>query len=108
MSKGLYDGLGRTTESRQYEGSSHYIAVQTQYDALGRAYKASNPFRPLTPDSETAVWTTNAFDALGRIVSVTTPDSAVVTSSYSGNGHRSGEQSQKERERCTRKIDYDL
>ena len=79
----LYDGLGRTTESRQYEGSGHYTAVQTQYDALGRAYKASNPFRPW--NSETAVWTTSAFDALGRVTSVTSPDSAVVTSNYSGN-----------------------
>jgi RHS repeat-associated protein len=97
VTKGLYDGLGRTTESRQYEGSSHYIAVQTQYDALGRAYKVSNPFRPLTPDSETAVWTTSAFDALGRIVSVTSPDSAVVTSSYSGNTVTATDQASKAR-----------
>jgi RHS repeat-associated protein len=97
VTKGLYDGLGRTTESRQYEGSSHYIAVQTQYDALGRAYKVSNPFRPLTPDSETAVWTTSAFDALGRVVSVTTPDSAVVTSSYSGNTVTATDQASKAR-----------
>ena len=97
VSKGLYDGLGRTTESRQYEGSSHYIVVQTQYDALGRAYKTSNPFRPLSPDSETAVWTTSAFDALGRVVSVTTPGSAVVSSSYSGNTVTATDQAGKSR-----------
>jgi RHS repeat-associated protein len=97
VSKGLYDGLGRTTESRQYEGSGHYIAVQTQYDALGRAYKVSNPFRPLTPDNETAAWTTSAFDALGRVTSVTTPDSAVVTSSYSGNTVTATDQASKSR-----------
>src|SRR5713226_6914384 len=97
ISKVLNDGLGRTTESRQYEGSSHYIAVQTQYDALGHAYKGSNPFRPLTPDNETAVWTTSAFDALGRVVSVTTPDSAVVTSSYSGNTVTATDQASKSR-----------
>src|SRR5262249_33447872 len=39
----LYDGLGRTTESRQYEGGTKFISVQTQYDAAGRAYKTSNP-----------------------------------------------------------------
>jgi RHS repeat-associated protein len=97
VGKVLYDGLGRTTESRRYEGSSHYIAVQTQYDALSRAYKVSNPFRPLTPDNETAVWTTSAFDALGRVVSVTTPDSAVVTSSYSGNTVTATDQASKAR-----------
>jgi len=25
----LYDGLGRATEKRQYEGGTNYIAVQT-------------------------------------------------------------------------------
>ncbi len=79
----LYDGLGRTTEKRQYEGGSNYIAVQIQYDALGRPYQTSNPFRPW--QSETAVWTTMGFDALGRVVLVTTPDSAVVGTAYSGS-----------------------
>ena len=79
----VYDGLGRTIETRQYEGGSNYIATKTQYDALGRAYQTSNPFRPW--QSESAIWTTTAFDALGRVISVTTPDSAVVKTAYSGN-----------------------
>jgi RHS repeat-associated protein len=83
VSKVLYDQMGRTIETRQYEGGSNYIATQTQYDALGRPFKISNPFRPWL--SESAVWTTQAFDALERVTSVTTPDSAVVTSAYSGN-----------------------
>ncbi|HEV8589320.1 MAG TPA: RHS repeat-associated core domain-containing protein [Pyrinomonadaceae bacterium] len=95
VSKVLYDKLGRTTESRQYEGGTNYIAVQTQYDALGRAYRKSNPFRPW--QSESAVWTTSAFDALGRIISVTTPDSAVVTSSFSGNTVTATDQAGKSR-----------
>ncbi len=83
VSNVLYDLMGRTVETRQYEGGANYIAVQTQYDALGRAYRTTNPFRPW--QSESALWTTQAFDALGRVVSVTTPDNAVVTTSYSGN-----------------------
>jgi len=82
-SQAVYDGLGRTTEKRQYENSTNYIAVQTRYDSLGRAYKTSNPFRPW--NSENPVWTTTGFDALGRVISVTTPDSAVVNAAYSGN-----------------------
>jgi RHS repeat-associated protein len=77
-----YDKLGRTTEKKQYEDSTNYIAVQIEYDALGRAYKTSNPYRPL---SESAAWTTTLFDTLGRAKTVTTPDSSVITSDYSGN-----------------------
>jgi YD repeat-containing protein len=91
----LYDGLGRTIEARRYEGGSNYIATQTQYDSLGRAYKASNPFRLW--QSETPVWTTSAFDALGRVTSVTTADSAVATTSYSGNTVTAADQAGKAR-----------
>lgn len=83
VSKIVYDQMGRKSETRQYESGTNYIASQIQYDALGRAYKTSNPFRPW--QSETAVWTTSAFDALGRVTSVSTPDSAVVSTSYLGN-----------------------
>ncbi len=95
VGKVLYDGLGRNAEKRQYEGGTNYIAAQTQYDALGRAYKSSNPFRPW--QNETALWTTSAFDALGRVTSVTTPDNAVVTSSFSGNSVTATDQAGKSR-----------
>ncbi|MCU1267735.1 MAG: repeat-associated core domain protein, partial [Acidobacteria bacterium] len=75
-----YDGLGRTFEARQYEGGTNYITVQTQYDAMGRPYKVSNPFRPWK--SENPAWTTSSFDALGRVISITTPDGAQVTTAY--------------------------
>jgi RHS repeat-associated protein len=79
--KTLTDAMGRTIEARTYESDTNYIAVQTQYDSMGRAYKVSNPFRP----GETIYWTTTAFDALGRVASATTPDGAVVTTVYLGN-----------------------
>ena len=83
VSKTIHDGLGRVRELRQYEGGGNYIATQTAYDAFGRPFKTSYPFRPW--QSQTAVWTTQVFDALGRVISVTTPDNAVVSTSYSGN-----------------------
>jgi RHS repeat-associated protein len=95
VSKVLYDGLGRTVETRQYEGGTNYIAVQIQYDAMGRAYKTSNPFRPW--NFETAVWTTTGYDALNRVTSVTTPDSAVVTTAYSSDRVLVADQSGKKR-----------
>jgi RHS repeat-associated protein len=95
----VYDRLGRTTESRTYEDSTNYITVNTQYDALGRAYKTSNPYRPW--QGEVAIWTTSAFDALGRVTSVTTPDSAVVSSNYSGNTVTVTDQTGKARKSVT-------
>ena len=81
VSSSIYDGLGRTIEARTHEGVSQFISIQTQYDGAGRPFKTSNPFRP----GETPVWTTRSFDALSRQISITTPDSAVMTTSYSGN-----------------------
>jgi RHS repeat-associated protein len=96
-SQTLYDGLGRTKETRNYEDATRYIAVQIQYDSLGRAFKTSNPFRPLAPASETPVWTTTLFDSLGRVTSVTTPDNAIVRSAYDGSRVLITEQTNKQR-----------
>lgn len=84
-SQTVYDGLGRPTENRQYEDASHYIAVRTEYDIMGRAHKVSNPLRPLAPHNETPVWTTSVFDALGRVITITTPGNAVMVTGYTGN-----------------------
>lgn len=80
----LYDGLGRTTETRQYETNSSYIISKQQYDALGRSSQSSNPYRSTDPTSNPIYWTTTQYDALGRVTNVTTPDGAVVNTSYSG------------------------
>ena len=92
-SQTLFDGLGRANETRQYESSSTYITTKRNYDALGRPYQASNPYRA----GETVYWTTTGFDALGRMISVTTPDNAVVTTAYSGNRVLVKDQAGKER-----------
>ena len=98
----FYDGLGRTTESRTYEADGDYRAVQTQYDALSRPYKQSNPFRPTEIDgSHPILWTTTAFDSLGRVTSITTPDSAVVQTSYYGNATTVTDQAGKVRRSIT-------
>lgn len=82
-----YDKLGRACRSFLNEGSTYAIS-DTQYDSMGRSWRVSNPYRDNTlaaainPDG---YWTTNAYDYLGRVTSVTTPDSAVVTSVYSGS-----------------------
>jgi RHS repeat-associated protein len=96
----MFDGLGRATESRQYEGGNNFIAVQTEYDVMGRPFKTSNPYRPW--QSQTVVWTTQLFnDGLGRVTSVTTPDNAVVSTSYSGNTVTVTDQAGKKRKSVT-------
>jgi RHS repeat-associated protein len=81
------DGLGRPVRTFVNEGV-FYLTTDTQYNALGRVWRVSNPYRTsyrtdgVNPDG---YWTTNGYDSLGRVTTVTTPDGAVVTSAYSGS-----------------------
>ncbi|MBK8150255.1 MAG: RHS repeat protein [Acidobacteria bacterium] len=77
-----YDGFGRTTETRKYE-TDGYIAVKTEYDALGRLTRVTNPFRPFQNDPE--VWTESKYDSLSRMIEVKTADNAKILASYYGN-----------------------
>ena len=76
------DGFGRTTEnwSRDPQGD---VKVATVYDGLGRVGQKSNPFRPSL--SETAIYTTTGYDLAGRVASIITPDTAALTSYFSGD-----------------------
>ena len=91
----LYDGLGRTIETRQFEGGNNYIATRRLYDALSRVYQSSNPFRPWK--NELPAWTNTGFDALSRVIFQTTPDGATATTSYNGNSVTSSDQIGKKR-----------
>ncbi len=84
-----FDGLGRTIRTQAVDDDGD-VFVLTCYDSMGRVSKASNPFRNrTTEDCSTAngtsdvFWTTNTFDAAGRPWKVTTPDGAVVETTYS-------------------------
>jgi RHS repeat-associated protein len=76
------DGFGRTVEawSRDPQGDDQVVTI---YDALGRASKQSNPLRPSL--GESPAYATTNFDLAGRVKSVTTSDTATVTTSYSSN-----------------------
>jgi RHS repeat-associated protein len=86
---GFFDGLGRPVRSFVNEGGSpvKFLTTDTQYDALGRAWRVSNPYRAngtTDPVNPSGLWTTTAYDALGRVKMVTTPDGAHVDTNYSG------------------------
>jgi RHS repeat-associated protein len=90
----VYDGLGRQVEGREHETASTYIAKQQKYDVMGRVNQMSNPFRT---DETNFLWTTSSFDGLGRVKTVTTPDSAILSTTYSGNKTTVTDQALKKR-----------
>ena len=73
-----YDGVGRTIKSQSVDTSGD-VFTETEYDNMGRAKKATNPYRT----GETKLWTENFYDSLGRVTKVKTPDLAEVNTSYS-------------------------
>ncbi len=90
----LYDEFGRVIESRRYD-SDGYVAVRTEYDALGRKNRVTNPFRPTI--NETPLWTESTFDSLGRVLEIETPDGAKVLTSFFGNTETTTDQAGNKR-----------
>lgn len=103
----LYDGLGRTIETRKYENATDYISTVQTYDALGRAATTGNPCRPQTSGGcastdPTYGWTTANYDALSRVVAVQSFDASgastgTVQTAYSGNQSLGTDQAGKQR-----------
>ena len=90
----LYDGLGRTTETRTSAPEGTIYTTQ-QYDAMGRLKRSYNPYR--TTSDATYGYADTSYDALGQVKSVTTSDNAVVTTTYSGNTTTVTDQAGKKR-----------
>lgn len=90
-----YDGLGRTYETRRYEGSTTYILTTTTFDALGRVKRSYNPQR--TTSATTDGYAENTYDTLGRITAVATSDGSSESSSYSGSTITVTDQAGKQR-----------
>ncbi len=86
----FFDGLGNAVRAFTYENqdaNNQWLTADTQYDSLGRAARVSNPYRSAGCTSAvnpSGNWTATAFDALSRVLSGTTPDNAVMATSYSG------------------------
>ncbi len=104
----LYDGLGRAWRGATYEGNTGagntWAITDTQFDALGRVWQVSNPYRAADPSSASppsGTWTTTTYDALSRVKTIQTPDTAVVTTDYSGAAVTVTDQAGKQRRRLT-------
>jgi len=88
----FFDGLGRSNRSFTLDNqdpSNPWLTLDTQYDAMGRRWRVSNPYRSngcTTTVNPSNRWTETTFDTLGRATQVrSTSDNSIVTNSYVGN-----------------------
>lgn len=72
-----FDGLGRAYKSEEVNSKGN-IFVEKEFDADGRVYRVTNPFR----NGEAKVWTTNIYDTASRVIEVILPDGAKVKTDY--------------------------
>ncbi len=82
-----FDGLGRAWKTEEVNSNGN-IFVEKQYDAEGRVWRVSNPYR-LTDTNcydsgtqEPTCWTTNVYDEAGRVKQVTLQDGATLKTDY--------------------------
>jgi RHS repeat-associated protein len=99
QSTSIMDGVGhivRTELTSDPEGTDY---TDTTYDGDGLVWKQSNPYRSTSDPSYG--FTTDSYDALGRITSVQYADSNTETTSYSANCSTVTDPALKPRKRCS-------
>jgi RHS repeat-associated protein len=92
----VYDGLGRSIETRSYETTTAFVNVKQKYDAMGRVSQQSSPAR-----TGTGAWTYTRYDDLGRVVEVEAPLSAPVVTTYLNNTVTVRDQTGRDRKSTT-------
>ncbi|MGH9396158.1 MAG: RHS repeat-associated core domain-containing protein [Terriglobia bacterium] len=99
VSTSIMDGVGHAVRTELTSDPAGTDYTDTTYDGEGRAWTQSNPYRS-TGDPSYGI-TTTAYDALGRVTSVTRPDGNVASTSYSGNCTTATDEQGKTRESCS-------
>ncbi len=78
-SKRYFDGRGDLTQTfDSYTSGNGWAVSDIEYDAMGRAYRTSNPYYCTSnygtcSINPSGIWTTRTFDTLGRLTQVTKP-----------------------------------
>jgi RHS repeat-associated protein len=83
-STSIFDGVSRPTQT-QTSDPQGTVYTDTTYDALGRVYSVSNPYRAGSDATSSPGTTTYGYDALGRKTSATYPDGSILTTAYCGS-----------------------
>jgi hypothetical protein len=89
------DGLGRTIKEWTLNDPEGNVEVETRYDALGRVYQKSDPFRPSA--GESAAYVTTLYDLAGRVIQINYPDGSVAYNTYQANVVLATDQAGKQR-----------
>ena len=78
-----FDKLNRVfrSETEGFDGTPVY--VDTEFTARGEVHRVSKPYFQGTP-AQDILWTTYAYDTVGRLTSVTLPDGGVESTAYDG------------------------
>ena len=78
-----FDKLNRVfrSETEGFDGTPVY--VDTEFTARGEVHRVSKPYFQGTA-AQDILWTTYAYDTVGRLTSVTLPDGGVESTAYSG------------------------
>jgi RHS repeat-associated protein len=103
----FYDNMGRPFRSFQRENvdpANPWLTSDTQYDSMNRVWRVSNTYRSSGGNAAinpSGIWTTTAYDKLGRVLTTTTFDNAVDATSYSGNQVTITDQAGKKRSSVT-------
>jgi RHS repeat-associated protein len=79
------NGLGQVKQTQLTSDPQGTVYQDTTYDGLGRVYTLSNPYRSGTDQTTTRGTTTYVYDALGRKITETYPDSSILTTAYCGS-----------------------
>jgi RHS repeat-associated protein len=101
----IYDGLGRLSQTQLTSDPSGTTYSLTTYDSLGRKSQVFNPTRCNPPGTNCgeATWgyTSFGYDGLSRVTSVTSQDSGVITTLFTGNSTTITDQAGKQRRTIT-------
>jgi RHS repeat-associated protein len=107
---------GRGDEARAFISSPNgYSTRDSQYDVMGRVYRTSNPYYAsgsAAAINPTGLWTTKAFDNLGRVTSMTmpsgdsqSPTTSSIQISYAGTITTATDQAGKQRRQIVDALD---
>jgi YD repeat-containing protein len=75
-----YDRLGRVIRTIKDGFNGQQVVVDNAYNNLGQLVATTLPYL----SGGTQYWTKTAYDALGRVVTVTAPNGTITTNSYKG------------------------